>query len=137
MPRFSQASFTQLSTCHHDLQALFFEVIKTYDCTIICGYRDKEAQEKAFEAGTTTLHYPASKHNFKPSMAVDVTPYPINLHDEHLHLWFGGYVLGIAKKLKDAGKMTLGVRWGGAWDGLGKLNRRGMLNDLVHFELIE
>lgn len=137
MPKFSQASFSKLSTCHQDLQALFFEVIRYFDCTILEGYRNEAAQEAAFAKGNTKLHYPHGKHNHQPSMAVDVTPYPINFDDEKLGLWFGGYVLGIAQKLKDEGKMTHSIRWGGAWDGLGKLNSARQLNDLVHFELVE
>ena len=70
-------------------------------------------------------------------MAVDVAPYPINFNDEKLAIWFGGYVMGIAQKLKDEGKMTHSVRWGGSWDGLGKLDKPGQLNDADHFELVE
>lgn len=136
MPKFSQASFSKLSTCHPDLQALFYEVIKYFDCTIIEGYRNETDQEAAYAKGNTKLHWPHGKHNQNPSMAVDVMPYPVNYADEKLSIWFGGYVLGIAQKLKDEGKMTHSVRWGGSWDGLGKLDRPGQLNDAGHFELI-
>lgn len=137
MPKFSQESFSKLSTCHSDLQVLFYEVIKHYDCTVLVGYRNQIEQEKAFAEGNTKLHYPDGKHNRQPSMAVDITPYPINFDNEKLALWFGGYVLGIAQKLKDEGKMTHSIRWGGAWNGLGELNGPHILNDLVHFELIQ
>ena len=119
-----------------DLQVLFYEVIKYFDCTILEGYRNEADQEAAFEKGNTKLHYPYGNHNKTPSLAVDVTPYPIDFKNEKLALWFGGYVLGIAQKLKDEGKMTHSVRWGGSWDGFGKLNKPGQLQDLVHFELI-
>lgn len=136
MPRFSQESFSKLSTCHIDLQTLFYEVIKNFDCTIIEGYRNQDDQEADFAAGKTKEHYPHGKHNSQPSMAVDVAPYPINFADKLLSVWFGGYVQGIAQKLKDEGKMTHSVRWGGSWDGLGRLDRAGQLNDDDHFELI-
>ncbi len=136
MPKFSQESFSKLSTCHPDLQALFYEVIKHYDCTIICGYRNQEDQEKAYREGNTKLHYPSGKHNHQPSIAVDVTPYPIDFDNEKLALWFGGYVMGIAQKLKDEGKITHSIRWGGSWGGLGDLNTSGILQDLDHFELV-
>ena len=136
MPKFSQASFSKLSTCHHDLQVLFFEVIKYFDCTILEGYRNEVDQEAAFAKGNTKLHYPDGKHNQQPSMAVDVAPYPVNFNDDKLAIWFGGYVLGIAQKLKDEGKMNHSLRWGGSWDGLGKLDRPGQLNDADHFELV-
>ena len=137
MPKFSQASFSKLSTCHLDLQALFFEVIKYFDCTILEGYRNKADQEKAFASGNSKLHYPYGKHNHQPSMAVDVIAYPINFNDEKMGMWFGGYCLGIAQILKNEGKMTHSIRWGGSWNGLGKLNTPTMFNDLVHFELLE
>lgn len=136
MPKFSQASFSKLVTCHQDLQALFYEVIKYYDCTIIQGYRGQVEQEDDFNSGKSKLHYPDGMHNRQPSMAVDVTPYPVEFDNHNLALWFGGYVCGIAQRLKDEGKMTHGIRWGGAWDGIGKLNGYQMLEDLVHFELM-
>lgn len=136
MPKFSQASFSKLSTCHPDLQALFYEVVKYFDCTILEGYRNEIDQETAFANGSTKLHFPHGKHNSQPSMAVDVAPYPVRFSDEKLAIWFGGYVLGIAQKLKDEGKITHGVRWGGSWDGLGKLDRPGQLSDADHFELV-
>jgi peptidoglycan L-alanyl-D-glutamate endopeptidase CwlK len=136
MPRFSSASSEKLKSCHPDLQTLFNEVIKYFDCTIIEGYRNKEAQDKAFNSGHSMVQYPKGKHNKIPSMAVDVIAYPINWNDEKLGLWFGGYVLGIAQQLKNQGKMTHSIRWGGSWNGFGKLNSPKQFNDLVHFEII-
>lgn len=136
MPKFSQESFSKLSTCHHDLQVLFFEVIKYFDCTILEGYRNQDDQEADFANGATKLHYPNGKHNHQPSMAVDVAPYPLNFNDEKLSLWFGGYVMGIAQRLKEEGKIEHSVRWGGSWDGLGKLDKPGQLHDGGHFELV-
>ncbi len=136
MPRFSKASFSKLSTCHADLQVLFYEIIKYFDCTIIEGYRNREDQEKAFNAGNSKLHYPYGKHNHYPSMAVDVAPYPIDFSNYKRLYWFAGYVMGIAQKLKDEGKMTHSVRFGGDWDmDYDILDNK--FNDLVHFELVE
>lgn len=137
MPKFSQSSFSKLATCHPDLQALFYEVIKYYDCTILEGYRNEVDQEAAFTSGHSRLHWPNGKHNHQPSRAVDVTLYPPGLADAHHNYWFAGYVLGIAQKLKDEGKITHSIRWGGAWNGITYFNTPGMLSDLVHFELVE
>lgn len=136
MPQFSQRSLLNLSSCHPDLQVLFNEVIKTFDCVVTEGYRNQAEQEKSFNSGNSKLHYPHGKHNQKPSHAADVYPYPINFNDHNLALWFGGYVLGIAQKLKDEGKITHAIRWGGSWDGIGKLNSGNMLSDSGHFELV-
>mgnify|MGYP001583872200 CR=1 FL=1 len=136
MPKFSQRSLSNLATCHVDLQILFNEVIKTFDCIVTEGYRNKEAQEKAFLSGNSKVHFPYGKHNQTPSNAVDVYPFPINFDDEKLALWFGGYVLGIAQKLRDEGKITHAIRWGGSWNGIGKLNTGNVLNDTGHFEIV-
>lgn len=136
MPTFSARSLAQLATCHPDLQVLFREVIRYWDCTILEGYRGKEAQEAAFAAGTTQLHYPRGKHNQQPSMAVDVTPYPIDWHDTSRFHLFAGFVLGVATQLRRHGMMDYGVRWGGDWNGDG-LVRDETFRDLPHYELKE
>ena len=51
MPKFSKSSLEKLATCHIDLQTLFNEVIKTFDCIVTEGYRNQEDQEKAFASG--------------------------------------------------------------------------------------
>jgi peptidoglycan L-alanyl-D-glutamate endopeptidase CwlK len=135
MPKFSQESFSKLSTCHPDLQAIFFEVVKSFDCTIIEGYRDQVAQEKFFDEGKTQLHWPNGKHNARPSLAVDVAPVPVDFTAIDAFYWFGGYVFGVAQKLKDEGKITHPLRWGGNWTGNKQVLRENFL-DLVHYELI-
>lgn len=135
MPKFSQSSFSKLSTCHRDLQVIFFEVIKYFDCTVIEGHRGQEAQDKAFQEGKSQLKWPDGKHNQSPSMAVDVAPYPIDWYNYKRMYWFGGFVMGIAQKLKDEGKITHTLRFGGDWDrDYDILDNR--FNDLVHFELV-
>lgn len=136
MPKFSQASFSKLATCHPDLQALFYEVIKYFDCSILEGYRNQEDQDKAFAAGNSQLKWPHGKHNHQPSMAVDVAPYPIDWKNDKRMYWFAGYVMGIAQKLKDEGKMTHAVRFGGDWNSDKNIDNE-RFKDLVHFELVE
>ena len=134
MPKFSQESFSKLSTCHMELQTLFYEVIRSFDCTVLEGHRGEAEQEAAFEKGNTKLHYPNGKHNGQPSMAVDVAPYPVDWKNLKRFYWFAGYVLGIAERLKAEGKMTYSVRWGGDWDSDKDITDQ-TFNDLVHFEL--
>lgn len=127
MPVFSAASKQRLSTCHPDLQKLFYEVVKFYDCAIIAGHRGKEDQDAAVAAGKSKLAWPKSKHNSNPSHAVDVVPYPIDWHDYRRFYHFGGFVLHTA--------MSLGIpiRWGGDWDSDFKFEQKFI--DLPHFEL--
>jgi peptidoglycan L-alanyl-D-glutamate endopeptidase CwlK len=136
LPKFSAESFTKLSTCHTDLQVLFYEVIKTFDCEILEGYRNEYDQEKAFNSGNTKLHWPDGKHNHQPSMAVDVSPYPVNWNNHNRFYWFAGYVMGIAQKLREEGKINHFIRYGGDWNS-DKIIENESFKDLVHFELVE
>jgi peptidoglycan L-alanyl-D-glutamate endopeptidase CwlK len=136
MPRFSQLSAQRLSTCHQDLQTLFNEVIKYFDCTVTEGHRGREAQEAAFRAGASTKHFPDGNHNSIPSRAVDVYPHPIDLKNTNRFYWFAGYVMGTAKQLKLAGQIQCEIRCGADWDGDKDINDQ-RLNNLVHFEVIE
>lgn len=138
MPKFSQESFSKLSTCHLELQTLFYEVVRSFDCSVTEGHRNELDQNAAFERGATKLKWPDGKHNKQPSMAVDVYPYPIDLSNKPKNIaryyLFAGYVLGIAERLKQEGKMTYSVRWGGDWDNDKDLSDQ-KFDDLVHFEL--
>src|SRR5579863_9118208 len=135
MPSFSAESFTRLSSCHPDLQVLFFEIIKTFDCMVLEGHRNEHDQDLAFKEGRSKLQWPHGKHNGQPSMAVDVTPCPIDFSNTNRLYWFAGYVMGIAQKLKEEGKMTHSVRYGGDWSrDFTDLNEQ--FKDLNHYELV-
>lgn len=129
MPALSKSSAEKLSQCHPDLQKIFNEVIKHYDCTIVCGHRNKEDQEQAVREGKSKVHFPNSKHNSLPSMAVDAVPYPIDWNDRTRFYHFAGFVFGVACSL------GIKLRWGGDWNGdLQFKNEKFM--DLPHFELV-
>ena len=126
MPRYSARSRGHLETCHKDLQRLFNEVIKVYDCSILEGHRSLERQHQLVEARKSKVKL--SKHNYRPSLAVDVAPYPIDWQDTDRFVHFGLYVLDVAKE------MSVEIRWGGDWDGDGDRTDQ-TFDDLVHFEL--
>jgi peptidoglycan L-alanyl-D-glutamate endopeptidase CwlK len=136
MPSFSPKSMQALQTCHKDLQTLFLEVIKTVDCTVIQGFRNKEDQHAAFLKGTSKLDWPKSGHNQVPAIAIDVCPYPrpdwSKVPDFVL---FAGYVLGIAEGLKQNGKMEHSIRSGIDWNRDFRISDEKFI-DAVHFELI-
>ena len=129
MPKFSERSLDRLATCDIHLQLLFMEVVKFFDCTVECGHRGKEAQDAAFAAGRSKLQWPNSKHNTTPSLAVDVSPYPVNYKDVQRYYYFAGQVVQIAREL------SVAVRWGGDWDSDTFVNDQ-YFNDLVHWELV-
>lgn len=130
MREFSKASKEKLATCHPDLIRLFEAVLQVMDCSILCGERDKDAQDEAVRTGHSELPYPQSKHNRKPSEAVDAVPYPIDWKDNARFYFFAGVVMTIAKQ------MGIKIRLG--CDFNGDLNfSNDTFKDLVHFELVE
>lgn len=130
MPSFSQQSKSKLALAHPDLQKLFNEVIKYYDCTILESYRGQQEQDQAVAQGRSKLPFPQSKHNTNPSLAVDVSPCPIDWNNIVRFHYFAGFVFGIASKL-----WISNLRWGGDWKRTMDSGHNSF-NDLVHFELI-
>lgn len=128
MPQFGKDSLARLSTCHPDLQKLFNEVIKHYDCTVIEGHRSDEDQLKAFNAGKSKIKS-GGMHNKTPSLAVDVAPWPVDWNDKNRFYHFAGRVQGIAQML------NIEIRWGGDWDSDNDLKDQNFY-DLPHFELV-
>lgn len=133
MPKFGKKSREQLGTCHEDLQDLFNEVIKTYDCKVTCGYRGESEQNKAFNKGHSKVKFPKGRHNSNPSKAVDVYPYPVNMQNLDRMVHFAGFVLGLAKS------MEINIKWGRDWDSDWYLNDKNKtkFKDYPHFELIK
>ena len=130
MPAFSKKSCSKLATCDPRLQRVFEAVVREFDCTIIEGHRDQERQDRMVEEGKSQVRWPDGKHNTVPSMAVDVTPYPIAWDDRERQTLFAGYVLATAKA------SGVELRWGGDWDRDTEV-RDNRFDDLVHFELVE
>ena len=129
MPKFGRKSMQQLGTCEVKLQRVFKEVIKHVDCSVLEGHRDALKQNKYFEDGKSKVIYPDGRHNQVPSMAVDVTPYPVDWEDRERHTLFAGFVLGIAKMMK------IQLRWGGDWDQ-DFMVQDNRFDDFPHFELV-
>ena len=128
MPKFGRKSRTRLATCDTELQNLFSEVVKYFDCSILIGHRGEEDQNRAFDEERSKVRWPNGKHNSKPSSAVDVAPYPIDWEDRERFIYFGGFVKGYAFR------MGIPLRWGGDWDNDTSLSDN-KFDDLVHFEL--
>jgi len=129
---FSELSKTRLRTCHKDLRKLFNEIIKTFDCSIICGFRSKVAQDYAFKEGLSTKKWPDSKHNASPSMAIDAAPYIEGVgpswQDRRIY-YFAGYVKRIAEE------MGIKIRLGADWDSDNDTEDHNF-RDAGHFELV-
>ncbi len=116
------------------IKALSYGVM---DFSIIQGYRSKEEQLRAFRAGHSPFDgiNKKSKHNYTPSLAVDIIPYPHKIngidvwHDKQRFSVLAGLMYAAASELEYT------IRWGGDWDGDGN-NEDSNLHDMPHFELI-
>jgi peptidoglycan L-alanyl-D-glutamate endopeptidase CwlK len=130
MPSFGNTSTIRLNGCHNDLRRLFLEVVRKYDCSVLCGHRNEEDQHTAYITKRSKLDWDKSKHNSNPSTAIDVAPYPIDWEDLNRFYHFAGYVLATADE------MDIKVRWGGDWDS-DKTFKDQNFNDLPHWELLQ
>lgn len=132
MTGYSGVSESRLATCDERLQRVCRAVLPLMDHAVVCGHRGKAAQEEALKAGKSKAKWGQSPHNSYPSRAVDLAPYPIDWADRRAFDRLAGLMLGTAASL------GIKLRWGGAWDGdLRRGNRRGQLEDLPHFELVD
>ena len=130
MYKWGPRSLRQMENIDPRLKRVLNEVIKYVDCSVIEGHRSEERQNKLFEEGRTKLKFPHGRHNYYPSRAVDVVPYPIDWDDrERFHL-FAGFVIGIAKS------MEINLRWGGDWNMNFEVDDN-KFDDFPHFELID
>ena len=145
MPKFSEKSLKVRGELHPDLQKIFDEVIKTFDCSLVCGYRSEKDQNDAFANGFSKLRFPNGPHNKFPSIAVDAYPYPIKdlnaksqrereLYKQRM-CYFAGWVMAIAAQLIEQRRISHQLRWGSDWDGDTELKDHDFL-DYSHFELI-
>ena len=122
MPKLSTLSQAKLNTCHSDLITLINEVAKTEKCAVICGYRGKAEQEKAYNSGTSKARWRQSKHNSKPSLAVDVVPLPLDWDNIESFERLGNIIMEKAKEL------NIKIKWGRDFTNL---------KDYPHFELVQ
>lgn len=77
----------RLATCDPRLQQLITAVVArvdagalahagVHDLTVACGWRGEVDQNDAVARGASKTPWPKSKHNVRPSLAVDIWPYP-------------------------------------------------------------
>jgi len=118
---YGATSRAHLATCHPVLQTLMQRAMDTcpkgLDWMIVCGHRDKEAQEAAVAGGFSSVHWPHGKHNSTPSMAVDVAPWVRGAIS-----WFAPDFPPVARHVKatwetltEAERGGFDLSWGGDW----------------------
>lgn len=132
MPSFGNRSRRMLATCHTELAVLAEEAIAVgMDFTVLEGHRSAGRQEHLFRTGFSRVQFPNSRHNFLPSEAFDIAPYPIDWKDSGRFY----HLAGILRSIADGALGHYTLRWGGDWDGDFDLRDQTFM-DLAHFELI-
>ena len=129
---FSKKSRERLETCDPRLIKVMELAIQRIDFSVSCGHRGEAEQDAAVRDGHSKTPWPRSKHNAKPSRAVDIFPYPFkNEYWKQPQVWADQ-----AKVVLDcAAELGIRLRWGGDWnqDGNSKDER---FYDGPHFELL-
>ena len=115
---------SKLGTCERDLQTIMQEAIKIVDFSVVYGHRTVSEQAALFAKGRTTKGNivtfcdgteKKSKHNYSPSKAVDIIPYPTGWKDEERFSYIAGVVITVANRLWREGKIENQLQWGGNW----------------------
>ncbi len=116
----------KMKDCHPDLVRLVEELGKLRDIVVICGYRSDADQAIAYQNGNSKAKPGQSKHNSKPSRAIDVGVTldhgkSIPWREFELFTKMGEDAEYLAKKL------GIKILWGG---------RFSKLRDMPHIELV-
>lgn len=145
---FGKNSANKLSTCHSDLQKIMSLAISRskVDFGISEGHRSKSRQHQLFVEGKSKIdgYSKMGKHNYKPSLAVDIYGYHPDLttrrklaYDRVTLSYIAGLIDACAKELYQKGEINHLIRWGANWDSDGIIDYDQSFDDFPHFELIK
>ena len=111
------------------------------DFSVVYGYRTPQIQAELYAKGrnkrgevvkaSEVVTYKdgtikKSKHNYEPSKAVDIIPYPSGWKNELEFYFLSGVVMGIADRMYKEGVIENQITWGGRWK---------TLVDLPHYQI--
>lgn len=132
MHELGKVSMERLRTCDRRLQRIATEAIRItpIDFTILEGYRTIPRQQALFRQGASKIDgiNKVGKHNYSPSLAMDIAPYPIDWQDLRRFYLLAGTILSVANS------QGVALRWGGDWNSNGNFDDQSF-HDLPHFEL--
>ena len=136
MAVFGKKSKERLATCDERIQKVLNLAIQYLDFTVICGARTPDEQFELFKQGrelkygkwvkvgatVTNIDGKTKKsmHNYSPSKAVDIAPYPIDWNDIERFK----QLAVVIKRCADSCGVT--IEWGGDWVSF---------KDYPHFQL--
>lgn len=136
---FGERSEKNLSECVEPLQRVIRRALSygVMDFSVTEGHRDTDEQYKLFLDGKSTIDGKSrkGKHNFMPSKAADLMPYPPVLNG--VNVWNDKQRFCVLAGVIYAAAAEEGVkiRWGGDWDGDGN-NADSTFHDLPHIEIL-
>jgi peptidoglycan L-alanyl-D-glutamate endopeptidase CwlK len=133
MASYGNASKHRLESARYDLRRWAERLILRFDHTVVCAHRGAEAQEEAFRNGKSKVHYPNSRHNSYPSLALDLAPWDADVG----RIDWGArerFILLAGMGLQLAYEMGLPITWGGDWDN-DTYMRDHSFQDFPHFQL--
>lgn len=137
---FSVLDIQRLQTCDHALQDILIEAREIVPFMVLEGHRGQAAQEAAFAAGKSQLHWPHGKHNGVPSQAVDVAP--IYFSGDVRQIDWGdlvafGRIMGVVQAVahKRGVKLRFGLDWDGDFRSVGRDPDEHFM-DAPHIELV-
>ena len=146
MFKFGAASKKKLEDVHEDLVKILNLAVSRspIDFGISEGHRSIERQKELYAQGKSKIDgvNKKGKHNYFPSLAVDVYVYhsdaatrrKICFDTNHLSL-IAGVIIATQKELLEKGEISNSIRWGGNWDGDGVIVYDQSFLDMPHFEL--
>lgn len=146
MAKFGKASLAKLATCDVKLQQIMENVLERIDISVQYGHRTVQEQQKLFSQGRSFVNgrwiktgktvtdmdgvVKKSMHNYYPSKAIDITPYPLDWKDINAFIKVKDIVF------EEANKLGIKLTWGADWDGDGNIAEH-KLQDYPHYELKE
>ena len=116
--KLSKTGSQRLSQCCEEIQSVVKEVLFYRDVSVLCGYRSNEEQNDMFKKETSKAKAGQSAHNYNPSFAIDIVPYPIpmknNEWDSDAEDWNNLYEI----MMFVAEEKGIDLTWGGNWKSL-------------------
>lgn len=128
MAFFGKESLKALARCHPHLQSIAQEAILETDFRVLDSIRDRDAQERAFAAGHSKVHFGNSAHNYEPAIAFDLFPAPYSWKNRKAFIDLSNIIFRIARE------KNIELRWGGDFDRDGDKTTKDSW-DLPHYEL--
>lgn len=125
--KLSSTSKRKLNQCCEELQLIVNELLYYMDISVTEGTRSEKDQNKYYKQGTSRAKFGQSPHNYSPSYAIDIVPYPIpktedGNWDDNSPLWDDmAFLVSVISEDKD-----IDITWGGDFS---------TLVDKPHFEL--